>query len=82
MDQIDAVAAAAAEPTAEEHRQVTVKIATTGRHVVISFPVDMTDSEALEFIGWLGSDLRQALAQERATRVGRGLIVPARLLRQ
>lgn len=82
MDQLDQAIKAASEPTAEAHRQVTVTISTTGRHVVVSFPVDLTDSEALEFVGWVGSGLRQALAEERAQRTGPRLIVPAGILRQ
>lgn len=75
MDQIDQAVKAASEAPAEAHRQVTVTIATTGRHVVVSFPVDMTDGEALEFVGWIGSGLRQALAEERAQHAGPRLVV-------
>jgi hypothetical protein len=76
-DQItEAIAAGGA---AEEHRQVTVTLSSTSRHVVISFPVDITDSELLEFTGWVGSSLRLGLAQDR---VASRLIVPTSIHRQ
>ncbi len=81
MDPIEKAIAAAGEAPAEAHRKVTVTIASTGRHIVLSFPLDMTDSEALEFVGWVGSSLRQALSDERAKRAGPQILVPAGMVR-
>jgi hypothetical protein len=77
-DKIDAaIEAAAAEPP-EAHSQTTVRISSTGRHVVMSFPTDMTDQELLEFIGWLGASFRLGLIGERAKKESR--IVPVRVV--
>ena len=76
VDQIDQAIAAAEAPAPEPLQQVTVTIASTGRHVVIAFPPDMTDAEALEFVGWVGTQLRIALAQQRASAAGPQLWTP------
>lgn len=72
----------ASEPV-EKHAQLNVTISSTGRHVGISFPVDMTDGELLEFVGWCGTNLRLSLAQERAkTPMGRLVVARGSVPRQ
>lgn len=61
-------AVAAAEEKVETHNQINLTISSTGRHVLLSHPVDMTDGELLELVGFLGSTLREALARDRASR--------------
>lgn len=77
-DQIDE-AIAATEPIAKappaEPLTITVTIASTGRKVALTFPKDLTDSELLEFIGWEGTNLRVALANERAKGPASGLVI-------
>lgn len=73
-DPIDEAIAATNAPS-EIHEQTTVTISSTGRHVVISFPQDMTESELFEFVGWSANQLRVALAQRRAQQAGPQLIV-------
>lgn len=75
MDPTDEAIASSAQPT-EQLTQLTVTIASTGRHVVIAFPLDMTDGELLEVIGWAATNLRAALAQERAKGAGGRIILP------
>lgn len=86
MDQVGAAVKAVEEREAEaqsveEHAQVNLTITSTGRHVVFSYPVDLTDGELLEWIGFLGNNLRQALIAQRAAAAGPQLVV-ARALPQ
>jgi len=74
-DQIDAAIAATEQPVAEQLEQVTVTISSTGRHFVIAFPTDATDSELLEFSGWIGNQLRLVLAQRRAAAPASRIVV-------
>lgn len=76
----DAIKAAEAQPPAEVHQSVTVQISSTGRHVILSFPQDLTEAELFEFVGWASNQLRIGLAQERAKRGGGRIILPAGVL--
>jgi hypothetical protein len=69
-------AIAVAEKTQVPMEQVNVTIATTGRPVQITFPVDMTDSELLEFVGWCGQNLRVHLFQRRQSPAVGRLVLP------
>jgi hypothetical protein len=51
-DRIDD-AIAAGEPISMT--QLQVNLASTGRPVMLAVPIDLTDSELIEFIGWLGT---------------------------
>jgi hypothetical protein len=77
-DRIDA-AIAAAKPT-EVHKQHTVTISSTGRHMVISRPQDMTEAELFECVGWMANNLRLALEQEAAQRRAGGILTPGGLV--
>ena len=52
------------QPPGETHEVVTVAIS-TGRHMVLSFPVDMTDGELLEMAGWIAVALRAHVTPKR-----------------
>jgi hypothetical protein len=51
-DRIDD-AIAAVEPIAMT--QLQINLSSTGRPVMLAVPIDLTDSELIEFIGWLGT---------------------------
>lgn len=52
-----------AESTGERHRQKLLTLASTGRHIVVSFPDDLTDQELLDFLGYLTHEFRAQLPQ-------------------
>lgn len=66
----------------EPQRQKLLTLASTGRHVLLSYPVDMTDDELLDFAAWLltgfrtelppTTDGRIALVSQRSGLIGRG----------
>jgi hypothetical protein len=72
----DTVAAVTGTPTVQME-QVTVTIATTNRPVQIAYPLDMSDAELLEFVGWLSVQLRIHLAQRRAARPESRIVLPS-----
>lgn len=41
-----------------------------GRHVILNFPIDLSDAEVLEWMGFLGTQLAAAFAVERAKAAG------------
>lgn len=76
-DPIDkAIAAEAAKPP--EMAQHQAIIASTGRPVVLLLPMDATDGEILEVVGWIGNIVLGWYRQERAkTAVGRIVVAKA-----
>lgn len=77
MDPVDeAIAAAAAQPRTFQMQQHSVTIASTGRPFVMAVPVDVTEAELLEIVGWVGRDLRLALQQRQRTTRPR-IVIPA-----
>lgn len=74
-DPIAQAIAATEAPAAIQMQQHTLTINSTGRPFQMVFPVDMTDSELLEVIGWMGSDLRLYLQARRKNPLGR-LVAP------
>lgn len=68
-------AIAAAEST-QRSAKMTVRLAPHGRVVEYKFPLDMTDTEVIEFTGWLHTQFMEALRNERAkTANGRILLL-------
>lgn len=75
-DKIDgAIAATEAQPPAQALVEVPIRIASTGRLVVVSVPPDLTDAEALEWSAWFTGTLVPGL---RAQRPASRLFVPGR----
>lgn len=78
-DPVDEAIAATAQPGVAL-RQVTVTISSTGRPFVVAIPQDMTESELLEAISWMSTQLRISLAQERSKLAGGRIILPTGVL--
>jgi hypothetical protein len=78
-DPIDKAVEAVDQPV-QRMEQTTVTISSTGRQVVLALPVDMTEAELFEFVGWASTNLRVALGQRRQG-AGSRLIVPAHAVR-
>lgn len=51
----------AADGLNERHRQKLLTLASTHRHVIFSYPEDMTDEEVLDFAGWFLTGFRMGL---------------------
>lgn len=45
----------------EEHRQKILTLASTRRHILISYPYDLTNEELLDFMGYLTHQFRAEL---------------------
>lgn len=60
-DPIDLVRAEVGQLSNENHRQKLLTLASTHRHIVLSYPANLTDSELLEFIGYLTHEFRSQL---------------------
>lgn len=45
----------------ESHRQKLLTLASTERHIIMSYPQDMTDLELLDFLGYLTHQFRAEL---------------------
>lgn len=75
-DPIQAAIDASATPAVEEHEQVTITIASTGRHVGLSFPIDMTDAELFEFVGWASTNWRNVLLARKQQLAGGRIVLP------
>lgn len=60
-DPINDVKAEVAHLEDENHRQKLLTLASTNRHVILSYPADMSDGELLEFIGYLTHEFRRQL---------------------
>jgi hypothetical protein len=73
-DPIDAAIAATANSVTL--MEIPVTIASTGRPFKITVPVDMTDGELAEVMGWMGSGLLNHFRAERAKTAGGRIIVP------
>lgn len=78
MDQIERAIAVASESPVERHFMVELTFQSTGRHARVFVPVDMTEQENLDLVGWLGSSLQAWLAAKRA-EVAKGLVVATQM---
>lgn len=67
-----------AKPPAVAIEQINLTIASTGRPFMLGIPTGMTESELLEVIGWLGTDLRRHLIAQRAQTAGGRILLPGR----
>lgn len=45
----------------ENHRQKLLTLDSSKRHIILSYPQDLTDDELLEFIGYLTHEFRRQL---------------------
>lgn len=68
IDRAVAAAAAADLDSPPDRGRVDVTIGSTKREVSIEFPLDMTDGEIAEFVGWMGTTLLGACRAERKLR--------------
>lgn len=68
-DQIDQAIAAADRPAPLELVEVPILIASTGRPAVVGIPIDVTEAEVLELVGWIASSLRKHLAANARSRI-------------
>lgn len=72
MDKIDEAVAAAAksgevvDPEPEARHTLNLTIKSTGRVVVMNFPIDLDDGEIAEWMGFLGTDLLGAVRDQRS----------------
>jgi hypothetical protein len=79
-DKVDqAIAAAALVPDFSQNVEVPILISSSGRPAVLSIPIDVTDAELLELVGWLtlpAGGLRSRLAATRGPQlvVARGRV--------
>lgn len=69
-DNVKSVAANLNEP----HYQKLLTLASSGRHIIISYPRDMTDVELLDFLGWTTHELRQSLPPTSGILVAKGRV--------
>lgn len=53
----------------ENHQAKLLTLASSGRHVIFSFPRDLTDDELLDYLGWLLHGFRAGLPQSSPGRV-------------
>jgi hypothetical protein len=74
--QPDAVDAAIQQAATPRRFRVQVNISSTQRQVLIDAPADVSDSELLEFVGWVGSQLKSALDAERRKTAGGRIVLP------
>jgi hypothetical protein len=80
-DAIDAAVAAveaAPEEVAQPMVQIPVKIASTGRLVIVMVPPDLTEAEALEWVSWFTGQVVPQL-RAKAEPAGPRLVVASRL---
>lgn len=45
----------------EDHHQKQLQLASTQRHIILSYPRDLTDEELLDFLGYLTHQFRSEL---------------------
>lgn len=64
-DAVDQAIAAAEQPKPIDMAQRQVTISTTGRPFVFLHPVDMTEAELFEVVGWMATGFRAELEQRR-----------------
>lgn len=64
-DAVDQAIAAAEQPKPIDMAQRQVTISTTGRPFVFLHPVDMSESEVFEVVGWLATAFRAEQEQRR-----------------
>lgn len=77
-DKVDAAIAAVESPqppSAQEMIEFPIRIASTGRLVMLAVPPDLTDAEAIEWAAWFLGTLVPGL---RARRPASRIIVPGR----
>lgn len=75
-DPIAAAIAATDQPAPVEMLTIPVTIASSGRPFQVSIPIDMTDGELAEVMGWMGSAILNHLRAERLKTAGGRIIVP------
>jgi hypothetical protein len=51
----------------EEHRQLTIRLR-SGRHALVSLPVDIAPAELFDIVAWLAGDFRLLLEREHTER--------------
>jgi hypothetical protein len=66
-----------AEQTVTMQQLPPITISSTGRPVLLSIPVDITDSEIAELCGWMLTGLMAAKRAERANTPASRILVPA-----
>jgi hypothetical protein len=77
-DQLDAaIAATEGQKAVVQMEQINVTIASTGRPFAIGIPMDMTEPELLEVIGWMSTNLRIHLGQRRAKGPASRIVLPS-----
>ena len=67
-DPVDEAITAAEQPRPIDMAQRQVTISSTGRPFVFLHPVDMTEAELFEVVGWLSTGFRAELEQRRKQR--------------
>ena len=67
-DQVAEAIAATEQPQPIDMAQRQVAISSTGRPFVFLHPVDMTEAELFEVVGWLATGFRAELEQRRRQR--------------
>lgn len=58
------------QPNLEGYAQASLKLVTTGRAIYLLVPIDLTEGETLDLMGWEGAMLQKFLAGERMKRGG------------
>lgn len=74
-DKLGAAIAAAEKPPEQELRIWSATIASTGRNASILLPVDATDGEIAEFVGWVLGPVMATYRAERA-QPRSGILIP------
>jgi hypothetical protein len=74
--QPDKVGAAINAAAAPQRFRLQVTISSTGRIVLLDAPADITDSELLEFAGYLGTQLKAQLDAARKRTAGGRIVLP------
>lgn len=74
-DFLDAAIATTDQPDPPQLRQFAATIASTGRQAMILLPVDATDGEIAEFVGWVLGPVMATYRAERA-QPRSGILIP------
>lgn len=77
-DQIDQAIAAAAEPDPIRMIAIPVQLSSSGRPAQINIPEDATDGELADLAGWLLTQVRAHVAENRGPRSR--LVIPNRIV--
>lgn len=75
-DPLDAAIAAATASKVEQRTKVNVVIASTRRTFALDVPMDATDGEIAEFMGWCGSQLLATARDHRAKTANGRILIP------